>query len=242
MRRELGQAEGNKASGQLQGREARHTALGWCQPEAALAAWRELGRAFPSPTPYGAGPCPELTPPLPAGQALGSRLCLSQDKTPCRNAIRPPICFFRRKSLHWLFELHRQRRLFTRRGEGEGLFLSHIFCFNLCRQKSLLPWRRYGYGSDHCAGACEQEKAKRRGGGEPGAPCARSRDGPDAFSGPSLPKATLLSPPDGNEETVPLRNVPRAGSVTRTSRGMSLRGRARRSSAPRLPGDVNQRC
>lgn len=44
-------------------------------------------------------------------------------------------------------------------------------------------------------------------GGGPSAPSARSRDGPDASSGR---KATLLSPPDGNVETLPLRNVPLA--------------------------------
>lgn len=73
------QAEGNKACGQLKEKEARLTPCAGLQPGAALPGG-ELRRAFPSPSAYGGGVFPELTPPLSAGQAPGRRL--SQDKTP----------------------------------------------------------------------------------------------------------------------------------------------------------------
>lgn len=86
--------------------------------------------------------------------------------------------------MHWLFELHGQRRLFTRRGEGEGLFFSHIFCFNLCRQKKA----SFHAVAMATARIIVQEPVNRKrpsgeGAASPALPLLAAGDGADASSG-----------------------------------------------------------
>lgn len=142
--------------------------------------------------------------------------------------------------MHWLFELHGQRRFFTRRGEGEGLFFSHIFCFNLCRQKKA----SFHAVAMATARIIVQEPVNRKrpsgeGAASPALPLLAAGDGADASSGRKFVQGHPSVPSRWDCGNCAIAKCP-AGwlSVRRTSRGMSLRGRARRSFAPRLPGDV----
>lgn len=170
-------------------------------------------------------------PPLPAGQAPGQNTV--------QECSQAPICFLGGKVCIGFLNYIDNEGSLQEKGRGKGCFSHLYFVLTYVDKKRLRPCRRYGYGWDHCAGACEREKAERRGGGEPGAPAARSRDGPDASSG----RKSVQGHPSvrtrwewGNSAIAKCS----AGCLSgrRTSRGMSLRERARRSFAPRLPGDA----
>lgn len=121
MERKLEQAEGNKAPGQLKGR--RHDTHPWAalQPEAALPGG-ELGRAFPSPAPYGAGVCPELTPRLPGPGSRTATLPRQNTEQECSKA---PMCFFTRKVCTGFLNYIDLEGSGQEEGRGRGCF-SHI--------------------------------------------------------------------------------------------------------------------
>lgn len=117
--------------------------------------------------------------------------------------------------MHWVVELHGKQRLFKSRGEGTGLFFSHILCFNsnYINKKPFLPCCCYGYSSDHCVGAWEQENTKRRGGHKPSAPPCSQVWPSIVASGLKFVQGQHLSIPDGNTETMQLQSLLLAASA-----------------------------
>lgn len=172
----------------------------------------------------------------------GSRMAsLPRRNAACRKALKHLYAFWGR-SLCWLFELRGEQRLFRRRWEGEGLFFSHILCFNSNYVDKKASFHAVTMAT---ARIIVREPASRKmlggeGAASPSVAPSRSRVRPSAASsGHKFVRGHLSIPTQWERGNTAIAepSLARLG-MRRTSRVMRLRGRARRISAPHLPGDV----
>lgn len=230
----------NPLVGSKKGRQGAHPRAS-LHPEVTPCSGR-LGNGFlrPRSTPSWCFPCSCVSE-TSACSWPGSRMAsLPRRNATCRKALKHLYAFWGR-SLRRLFELRREQRLFKRR-EGEGLFFSHILCFNSNYVDKKASFHAVTMAT---AQIIVREPASRKmlggeGAASPSVAPSRSGVRPSAASsGHKFVRGHLSIPTQWERGNTAIAEPSAAWlGVRRTSRVTRLRGRARRISAPRLPGDV----